>query len=105
MREEKDLERLWESYRWATPAPEASANFMPQLWARIDAERRGSWVEPLEWLAARLLPVAAVVTLLLGAIVWSPSNGRVLSYVDLLMADLIEQERPALLLTSTEELI
>jgi hypothetical protein len=33
------LDQLFEQYRAACPEPDAGANFMPQLWARIDARR------------------------------------------------------------------
>lgn len=105
MREEEnrstELERLWEAYRWATPEPEASTNFQPELWARIEAERPVSWVGPLEWLAARLVPLAAAVTLAMAVLVWS-GNGLLSSYVDVLAADLLEDQRPALFLGSGE---
>ncbi len=105
MREEEygstELEGLWEAYRWATPEPEASANFQPELWARIETERPVSWVGPLEWLAARLVPLAAAVTLAMAVLVWS-GNGLLGSYVDVLAADLLEDQQPALFLSSGE---
>ena len=105
MREEEngstELERLWEAYRWATPEPEASANFQPELWARIETERPVSWVGPLEWLAARLVPLAAALTLAMGVLVWG-GNGTFASYVDVLAADLLEEQRPALFLGGGE---
>jgi anti-sigma-K factor RskA len=33
------LDALWQEYREATPDPEASSNFMPQLWRKIEARR------------------------------------------------------------------
>src|ERR1700681_4587153 len=33
------LDALWVEYREATPDPEASPNFMPQLWQKIEARR------------------------------------------------------------------
>lgn len=33
------LDALWVEYREATPDPEGSPNFMPQLWQKIDARR------------------------------------------------------------------
>jgi hypothetical protein len=35
-----ELAALFAAYREALPDPEASAGFMPQLWARIEARRR-----------------------------------------------------------------
>ncbi|HNY40936.1 MAG TPA: hypothetical protein PKJ41_11090 [Bryobacteraceae bacterium] len=40
---EQELDGLLAAYRGACEAPEASANFMPQLWARIDARQSSSW--------------------------------------------------------------
>ena len=85
------FEKLWNAYRQATPEPEASANFMPQLWARIDGARPGSWTLSLPWLASRLLPLAAALTLAMGIYVWSPrSTASSASYVDVLVADLMD---------------
>jgi len=33
------LDALWSEYRSALPDPEASANFMPNLWQKIEARR------------------------------------------------------------------
>src|SRR5689334_18656651 len=33
------LNALWAEYRDACPDPDSSANFMPQLWQKIDARR------------------------------------------------------------------
>ena len=104
------LELLWEAYRRATPEPEAGPNFMPELWARIEDARSASWVGPLEQLVARLLPVAAALTLAMAAYVWSPragSAGKVVTpdaaYVDVLAAELLEDQQPAVWLTKAEE--
>jgi hypothetical protein len=115
MREQKPserLERLWEAYRQATPEPGISPNFMPELWARIDAARPVSWVGPLEWLAARVLPVAVALTLAMSAYIWIPNftgggDGTELqsSYVDALTADMLEQQRPPLWVHSGEDSI
>ena len=37
--DEQRLNALFEAYRKACPTPEPSANFMPDLWARIDSRR------------------------------------------------------------------
>jgi hypothetical protein len=41
---ERELDSLLAAYREACPAPEASAQFMPELWARIDARQNSFWV-------------------------------------------------------------
>jgi ABC-type nitrate/sulfonate/bicarbonate transport system permease component len=40
--EDEKLDALFRAYREACPDPEASANFMPTLWARIDS-RQNFW--------------------------------------------------------------
>jgi len=96
---EERLERLWEAYRAATPAPEPSANFMPELWARIEASRRWSWVEPLRFLVMRLAPVLAVL-IVMGLYWWDPraltADPTNTSYVEVLAADLLEEQQSAL---------
>jgi hypothetical protein len=57
------LDRLFQKYREIFPDPEPSANFMPGLWARIEAER--GWVWHLKVYSRRILTAAAVVCLLL----------------------------------------
>lgn len=89
MREEdKRLERLWEAYRRATPAPEPSVNFLPELWAKIEAARPVSWVDPLRWLVPRLAPILAALIVAMG-LYWRTSEVTPASYVDTLAAGLI----------------
>jgi hypothetical protein len=40
---DQKLDRLFASYREACPDAEPSANFMPGVWARIDARRGWTW--------------------------------------------------------------
>ena len=42
--DEKRLDALFQTYRQACPDPEVSANFMPQLWQKIEARERTSTV-------------------------------------------------------------
>jgi hypothetical protein len=100
------LDTLWEAYRKATPAPDGSVNFMPLLWARIEAARPVSWTMPLMRLATRLVPLAAAATLAMGVYLWMPrSNSGSLTpgYVDVLAADLLEQQHPALWVATPED--
>ena len=85
------LNRLWEAYRLSTPDPEVSANFMPELWVKIDEARPTSWAFPVIWLAARFLPLAAALALALGVYTWSPRSGSTgVGYVEMLAADLLD---------------
>ena len=110
MRDEEQaeqLDRLWAAYREATPELETSVNFMPQLWAKIDAARPVSWALPLARLASRLLPLAAAVTLAMSFYIWTPlsgGNSGVSGYVDVLVADLLDEQQPALSLAGVEEI-
>lgn len=103
------LDRLWEAYRQATPEPEGSVNFMPLMWARIEAARPVSWTMPLLRLASRFVPVAAALTLAMSVYMWMPrSNSNAGSagstgYVDVLAADLLEQQQPALWIGTGED--
>jgi len=59
------LDSLWAEYRQACPDPEPSANFIPQVWERIEARRRATsslrhWAEA--WVMAAL-----TLTLLIAA--------------------------------------
>lgn len=113
MREEEGtekLELLWEAYRRATPEPEAGANFMPELWARIEAGRAIGWVGPLEQLLARLLPLAAALTLAMAAYILIPRAGMGgrgaapdAAYVDVLAAELLEDQQAPVWLAKGEE--
>ena len=38
--DEQRLDALFRAYRDACPTPEVSANFMPNIWARIEARQR-----------------------------------------------------------------
>ena len=100
----KELDGIWEAYRHATPELEASVNFMPEFWSKIEAERSVGWVRPLERLATRLLPVAAALTMVMAALVWSASNTGYFSYADFLATDLLEEQRPPELALNLEEI-
>ena len=79
---------LFRAYREAFPDPEASANFMPELWRRIEERQRsvfflGRW-------ARALVTAAAVVSMAMAAYLYIP-HGRssvfsVESYVEALAA-------------------
>ncbi len=56
---EKEFDQLLASYREACEAPEASADFMPRLWERI--ESRQSWWSGQAWKWANSLVAAAAM--------------------------------------------
>src|SRR5512141_574756 len=60
---EGELEELFAAYREACPAPEPSANFMPELWQKIEARRSVSY--GFSRLTQAFLTAAAAICLLL----------------------------------------
>ena len=67
------MDALFRAYRQACPDPEASANFMPELWRRIEERQRsvfflGRW-------ARAFVTAAAVLSLGMAAYLYIP-HGR-----------------------------
>jgi hypothetical protein len=67
------LSPLWESYRNACPAPDASAGFMPGLWEKIDARR--SFVWKLRLYTRGLVTAAAALCLVMAGLTIAPIAG------------------------------
>ena len=91
MREaDRELDELFERYRAACPVVEASANFMPAVWARI--EQRGSFPLFFERLTRVFVAGAAAACLLLTVLTALParrttSTAVPATYADALYAD------------------
>jgi len=64
-RMEDKLDSLWAEYRQACPDPEPSANFIPQVWQRIEARRRAT--SSLRHGAEVCVMAALTLTLLIAA--------------------------------------
>jgi len=62
------LDALWAEYREACPSPEASADFMPQMWRRIE-EKRTATVSVLRRLAQVCVMASVALAVVLGAVV------------------------------------
>ncbi len=81
-----ELDHLFAGYRAALPDPEASVNFMPELWRKI--ESRKFFVLRLRKLSQVFVVAAAAICLLLGIVLQVPTstNTQQLSgnYVDVL---------------------
>jgi hypothetical protein len=81
-----ELDRLLERYRAALPDPEASANFMPVLWRKIEA--RKMFVARLKKLSQVFVAAAAAICLLLGMLLQTPVSNQTpavrSNYVDVL---------------------
>lgn len=82
---DQELNSLFAAYRDATPGPEASANFMPRLWGKIEAKR--SFVYRLRKMS-HLAVATALAACLLGGFLLSPLTPRESqvagTYVDIL---------------------
>jgi hypothetical protein len=64
MDQNTELDHLFERYRTAVPDPEASVNFMPELWRKIEA--RQFFLGRLKKLTQVFVVAAAAICLLLG---------------------------------------
>jgi len=81
-----ELDQLFERYRAALPDSEASANFMPGLWRKIEA--RQTFVARVKKLTQVFVAAAAAICLLFGMLLQVPvSNDSAVvrgNYVDVL---------------------
>ncbi len=64
MDQNTELDGLFKGYRSAMPDPEASVNFMPELWRKIEA--RQFFLVRLKKLTQVFVVAAAAICLLLG---------------------------------------
>jgi hypothetical protein len=87
--DEERLDALFQTYRKACPDPEPSANFMPQLWQKIEARERTSTV--FVRLARNLVTAALALSSILAlAVTVSHSRATALpsaTYVEVLEED------------------
>lgn len=95
---ESRLDELFLAYRDACPVPEASVNFMPEIWARIEArEVSTNWFGRV---AKTLVTAGVAATLILGMMASSaPSRKQSsaffnLSFVDAWQADHVSNLEP-----------
>ena len=72
--DEQKLDALFQAYREACAAPEASANFMPNLWARIDS--RQTFKLSFRRMANALATVALALSLVLGVYMTTSRTSR-----------------------------
>ncbi len=68
--DEQNLERLFRAYREACPDPDPGPNFMPELWARIEARKTFSFF--LGRWASGLVTAAAALTLAMAMYLYLP---------------------------------
>ena len=92
---EAQLDNLFHAYRQACPDPEPSVNFMPEMWAKIEAREASSTV--FNRLAKMLVTAAlgaSVVMGLLSASYNQPAPTYEGSYVQALAADRVSELEP-----------
>jgi len=70
--EDEKLDALFRAYRDACPDPEASANFMPKLWARIDA--RQTFLFSFRRMANAFVTAAVALSIALGVYLTIPRS-------------------------------
>ena len=75
--DEERLDALLRAYRDACPTPEASANFMPGLWGRI--ESRQSFTFSFRRMANGFVTAAVALTIALGVYMSIPHSSAVAS--------------------------
>jgi hypothetical protein len=70
--EDEKLDALFRAYRDACPDPEASANFMPTLWARIDS--RQTFLFSFRRMANAFVTAAVALSIALGVYMSIPRS-------------------------------
>ena len=70
--EDERLDALFRAYRDACPDPEASANFMPTLWARIDS--RQTFLFSFRRMANAFVTAAVALSIALGVYMTIPRS-------------------------------
>ena len=81
---EDQLDALFRAYRAACPVPEASANFMPELWRKIESRQRVTF--SFSRMASAIVTAALALTLALGMYMYIPHANPYIaqSYVEAL---------------------
>jgi hypothetical protein len=82
------LDALWAEYRAALPDPDPGAQFMPNLWRRIDDQRMAT-TSVFRRLSQLFVVAAAALTLLMAAVVIPRFQSQQVysaSYIDVLAA-------------------
>jgi hypothetical protein len=83
--EESALDNLFQEYRAACPDVEASAQFMPALWEKIEARHSFWWV--FQGFARTAMAGCAALALLMLALNFISPQQVLPSYTDALVAD------------------
>lgn len=93
---ESRLDGLFRAYREACPDPEASVNFTPEMWARIEAREisTNNWFRRV---AKVLVTTAVAASVVLGMMVSSANRSTAFfnaTFVDALQADQVAALEP-----------
>ena len=90
------LDKLFHAYRSACPDPEPSVNFMPEMWAKIEAREASSTVfsRAAKALVTAALGASVVMGLLSASYNKSASPASEGSYVQALAADHVSDLEP-----------
>jgi hypothetical protein len=72
--EDEKLDALFRAYREACPDPDASANFMPTLWSRIDS--RQTFQFSFTRMVSGFVTAAAALTIALGVYMSMPHSSQ-----------------------------
>ena len=70
--DDEKLDALFQAYRNACPTPETSANFMPELWAKIESRQRFSF--SFRRMASAVATAAVALTIALGVYASMPRH-------------------------------
>src|SRR5450631_3757294 len=73
--DDQQLDALFRAYHDACPAPEAGANFMPNLWARIESRQRSTF--SFRRMANALTTAAVAASLALGIYMSMPRSSAI----------------------------
>ena len=73
--DDQELDVLFRAYRDACAAPEADANFMPKLWARIESRQRFTF--SFRRMANALTTAAVALSLVLGVYMSIPRSSAI----------------------------
>ncbi len=92
---ESRLDQLFLAYRQACPDPDATPNFMPELWAKIEArEASTNWFGRV---AKTLVTAALAATVILGMMISSANKPNAFlnaTFVDAVRADQMSSLEP-----------
>jgi hypothetical protein len=82
----REFDALLKAYRQAHPDPAPGADFMPRLWARIEARR--NYTLRFKRLTQAFLAASATICLLIGGVLAIPGrhNSAAATYLDALAA-------------------